>query len=195
MSAVSIAEAWPPQGRPFTVGDLDRMPDDGRRYELLDGALVVSPRPTTVHQLAATRLTTLLENACPDDLCVLAEPALQLSAHTEFDPDIVVVRWEQVGAAKLTEPPLLVVEIRSPRTALIDLNRKKTAYKEFGIQSYWIVDPDPQEPSIAIFELRDGRYVQLGKATGSGMLETERPFPVEVVPALLLAGLRDRARG
>jgi len=47
MSGVTIAEAWPAAGRPFTVAELDRMPDDGRRYELLDGALVVSPRPTT----------------------------------------------------------------------------------------------------------------------------------------------------
>jgi hypothetical protein len=43
MSVVTIAEAWPAAGRPFTVAELDRMPDDGRRYELLGGALVVSP--------------------------------------------------------------------------------------------------------------------------------------------------------
>jgi hypothetical protein len=49
MSVVTIAEAWPAAGRPFTFAELDRMPDDGRRYELLDGALAVSPRPTTVH--------------------------------------------------------------------------------------------------------------------------------------------------
>src|SRR5215467_14651014 len=45
MSVVSIAEAWPSPGKPFSVAELDRMPDDGHRYELLDGALVVSPRP------------------------------------------------------------------------------------------------------------------------------------------------------
>ena len=43
MSVVTIAEAWPSAGRPFTVAELDRIPDDGRRYELLDGVLVVSP--------------------------------------------------------------------------------------------------------------------------------------------------------
>jgi Uma2 family endonuclease len=189
MSAVSIAEAWPARGQPFTVSDLDKLPDDGRRYELLDGVLVVSPRPTTIHQLAAVRLATLLQNACPDDLCVLPEPALQLSDDTEFDPDVVVVRWPDVGGAKLTGPPLLVVEIRSPRTALVDLNRKKTAYQEFGVQSYWIVDPNPREPSLTAFELRDGQYATLAKVTGLQMLEAERPFPVELVPARLLAGL------
>src|SRR5260370_41337688 len=73
MSAVSIAEAWPARGRPFTVEDLDRLPDDGRRYELLDGVLVVSPRPTTGHQLAASRLVTEPTIACPDDRDGLAE--------------------------------------------------------------------------------------------------------------------------
>ena len=50
MSAVSIAEAWPGPGEPFTVEDLERMPDDGRRYELIDGMLLVSPAPNMAHQ-------------------------------------------------------------------------------------------------------------------------------------------------
>ena len=82
-----------------------------------------------------------------------------------------------------------MVEIRSHSTALIDLNRKKAAYQKFGVPSYWIVDPEPREPSLTAFELRGGRYAPLAKVTGSEMLETERPFDVEVVPALLLAGL------
>jgi hypothetical protein len=53
MSVVTIAEAWPAAGRPFTVAELDRIPHDGRRYELLDGILVVSPRPATTHQLVS----------------------------------------------------------------------------------------------------------------------------------------------
>lgn len=58
MAVMSIAEAWPAAGRPFTVADLDRMPDDGHRYELLDGALIVSPRPTNPHQEVAMELAT-----------------------------------------------------------------------------------------------------------------------------------------
>ncbi len=57
MSVVTIAEAWPAAGRPFTVAELDRMPDDGRRYEMLDGVLVVCPRPTTIDQVVAGRLS------------------------------------------------------------------------------------------------------------------------------------------
>jgi Uma2 family endonuclease len=188
MSVVTIAEAWPAAGRPFTVAELDRMPDDGRRYELLDGILIVSPRPTTVHQFVAMRLLRVLADACPDALCVVPEPAVELGPQTEFDPDLVVVRMDQIGGAKFTEPPLLVVEIRSPSTALIDLNRKKAAYERSGVPSYWIVNPDPPHPELTVFELRDGRYALA--ATASGPFTADRPFMVTVAPADLTRGLR-----
>ena len=188
MSVVTIAEAWPAAGRPFTVAELDRMPDDGRRYELLNGALVVSPRPTTIHQVVAGRLLRVLAGACPEDLCVVPEPAVMLGSQTEFDPDLVVVRMDQIGGAKFTEPPLLVVEIRSPSTALIDLNRKKAAYERFGVGSYWIVNPEPPQPELTVFELRDGRYALV--AATPGPFVADRPFIVSIDPVGLIAGLR-----
>jgi Uma2 family endonuclease len=136
MVAMSIAEAWPPPGQLFTVDELDRMPADGRRYELLDGVLIVSPRPRLLHQEVAIELAVELRAACPAHLRVIPEPAVQLTRITEFDPDIVVFRRELLREAKVTEPPLLIVEVRSPSTALIDLNRKKTAYEQFGVSSY-----------------------------------------------------------
>ena len=188
MSVVTISQAWPAAGRPFTVAELDRMPDDGRRYELLDGVLVVSPRPTTIHQVVAGRLYGVLSGACPEDLCVVPEPAVELGPQTEFDPDLVVVRLDQVGGAKFIEPPLLVVEIRSPSTALIDLSRKKAAYERFGVPSYWIVNPDLPQPELTVFELRDGRYALAANA--SGPLTVGRPFTVSIAPADLTRGLR-----
>lgn len=189
MSVVSIAEAWPAAGQPFTTDELDRMPDDGRRYELLDGVLVVSPRPGTIHQVVATRLASVLLAACPKDMFVISEPAVQLSRTTEFDPDITVARQGDVGGAKLTRPPLLAVEIRSPSTALIDLTRKKAAYQAFGVGSYWIVVPDARRLELSAFELTGGRYEQVGHATGDEAFRAGRPFSVDVVPARLVAGL------
>lgn len=186
---MTIAEAWPPPGRPFTVAELDRMPDDGRRYELVDGVLVVSPRPTQIHQVAALRVATLLEQATPPGLQVVPEPAVMISADTEFDPDVVVVGLEKIGDAKVTTPPLLVVEVRSPKTALVDLNTKKAAYERFGVCSYWIVVPDLKRPELIAFELCDGRYEQVAHVTGDEPFRAERPFAVEVVPARLVAGL------
>src|ERR1700730_6853067 len=156
MAVMSIAEAWPAAGRAVPVADLDRMPDDGHRYELLDGALVVSSRPTNPHQEVAMELAGRLRSVCPRDLRVIPEPAVQLSATTEFAPDIAVIHREQVNAPKCTVPPLLVVEIRSPSTALIDLGRKKVAYERFGVPSFWVVDPRVKKPSLIVFELVDG---------------------------------------
>jgi Uma2 family endonuclease len=192
MSFVSIAEAWPPAGQPFTTAELDRMPDDGRRYELIDGVLVVSPRPGTIHQVVAMRLAAALHAGCPDGMLVIPEPAVQLSRTTEFAPDITVAREEDVGAAKLTAPPLLAVEVHSPSTALIDLTRKKAAYAAFGVPSYWIVVPDTRRPELSVFELTGGHYERAGYAAGDEAFRAARPFPVELVPARLVAGLRPR---
>jgi Uma2 family endonuclease len=191
MAVMSIAEAWPAAGRPFTVADLDRMPDDGHRYELLDGALVVSPRPTNPHQEVAMELAVQLRSACPRDLRVIPEPAVQLSPTTEFAPDIAVIHCGQVNASKCTVPPLLVVEIRSPSTALIDLGRKKAAYEQFGVPAFWVVDPRVKKPSLTVFELADECYRQVAQASGDQPYLAERPFPVEVIPSALVAGLRE----
>ena len=186
MSVVTVAD-WPAADQPFTVADLDRLPDDGRRYELLDGVLLVSPRPAVVHQFVGGRLFRQLDSACPIDLCVMYEPGVELGTQTEVAPDLVVIRMDQVDGAKLVEPPMLIVEVRSPSTALIDLSLKKDAYERFGVPSYWIVDPDPAGPEFTIFELRDGRYELELKTTEP--FTASKPFPVTIVPASLVSRL------
>jgi hypothetical protein len=99
-------------------------------------------------------------------------------------------RASVLRAAKVTEPPLLVVEVQSPSTALIDLNVKKAAYERFGIDAYWIVVPDPAGPSLTAFELTDGRYELAAKVTGDDVFSAQRPFAVEVRPSDLVARLR-----
>jgi Uma2 family endonuclease len=187
MIAVTIDEAWPGFGGPFTADELDRMPSDGHRYELVDGVLIVSPRPTTVHQAVAGRLYGVLSAVCPEEYLVVPEPAVQLDLVTELAPDLVVVHLEHVGGAKFTAPPLLVVEVRSPSTALIDLNRKKAVYEKFGVLSYWIVDPEPARPELTVFELRDSGYVL--EATSTQPLTVSHPFTVSITPADLTKGL------
>jgi Uma2 family endonuclease len=100
MVVSSTTDSWPPAGQPFTVDELDRTPDDGRKYELLDGVLIVSPRPGILHQEAATELTVQLRAACPPHLRVIPEPAALLDNTTEFDPDIAVIKQEHVHAAR-----------------------------------------------------------------------------------------------
>jgi Uma2 family endonuclease len=94
------------------------------------------------------------------------------------------------GQPKCTEPPLLVVEIRSPSTALIDLNLKKAAYERFGVGSYWVVVPEPGKPELIVFELSDGRYQEAAHVRGDEAFTASRPFRVQVVPSQLVVGLR-----
>jgi Uma2 family endonuclease len=189
MGVVTIAEAWPTVSRPFTVYDLNRMPDDGRRYELVDGVLFVSPAPSNPHQFVVGELLFVLRQICPTRLRVLPGPAVRMSAETELIPDLVVADREQISDSRFTEPPLLAVEVRSPSTALVDLNIKKAVYERFGVESYWIVVPDVDKPELIVFELRDGRYEQVAHVAGDKPFAASKPFPVEVVPSRLVEGL------
>jgi Uma2 family endonuclease len=173
----------------FTVDDLDRMPDDGRRYELVDGVLIVSPAPQVPHQLVLAELIVLLHGACPPGLYVVPGPGARMSVDTELIPDLVVIRQDQLSAPRVTRPPLLAVEIQSPSTALFDLNTKKAVYERFSIESYWIVAPDVDQPELIAFEFRDGRYEQVAHVSGGKPFRAQRPFPVEIVPSRLVAGL------
>src|SRR5450759_1705478 len=114
MSAVTIAEAWPKPGEPFTVDDLDRMPDDGHRYELIDGMLIVSPAPNLGHQRVAVVLASLLEQACPEHLVVFADVGVRIAENTALEPDVVVAHVADAAGVRLVRPPLLVAEVLSP---------------------------------------------------------------------------------
>lgn len=181
-------------GRPYTVDDLDTMPDDGHRYELLDGVLLVSPAPGRRHQRVCGQLFITLEQACPGGMEVLFAPfAVQPSTSTEVQPDLLVARESDLTERNLPTAPLLAVEILSPSTALFDLNTKKAAYERMRVPSYWVVDPE--ELVLTAFELDgDGRYQQLAKVASADEFAADRPFPVRIVPAELLGGPRQAER-
>ncbi len=73
-----------------------------------------------------------------------------------------------------------------------DLTRKKAAYAAFGVTSYWIAAPDTRRPELSAFELTGGRYEQARRVTGDEVFRAARPFPVDVVPSGLVAGLHSR---
>jgi Uma2 family endonuclease len=190
MGTVTIAEAWPQHGEGFTIDDLDRMPDDGHRYELLDGSLIVSPAPGLPHQRVAFVLTHILELACPRELVVFPNVNVRLAGASALEPDAVVARPSDFGGARLVGVPLLVAEILSPDSAMRDLNLKKAAYERFRVPSYWVIDPDLDRPSLRVFELSGGVYAEVGHVTGDEAFHAERPFEVRIVPGDLVAKLR-----
>jgi Uma2 family endonuclease len=179
----------------FTVEDLERMPDDGLRYELLDGMLLVSPAPGVWHQEAAGTLYRLLHSACPPELHVVVAPfEWRGSRRTALQPDVLVARRGDLLATPegkfLAQPPVLAVEVLSPSTRRIDRLSKLSAYEEAGVASYWLVDPGPGSPSLQALDLVDGRYVEAGCPSGEQTWHAQRPFPVTIAPADLIAGLR-----
>jgi Uma2 family endonuclease len=131
----------------LTVADIEDIPYDGRRRDLIDGRLVVTSFPFAQHQRVATRLIVSL-TAWIDEHGgeVLTGPAgLEISDDTLLGPDLVIVledHLDRVGDRWFTEPPDLVVEISSPSTRRDDLGRKRELYAEFGVCEYWFVDLD-----------------------------------------------------
>jgi Uma2 family endonuclease len=187
---MSVMAATSPPSGPYTVADLELMPDDGQRYELVDGELFASPAPGTRHQKIVLKLGALLDSVCPGDLHVLAAPfAVRPSERTEVQPDVLVARDEDLTEKNLPVAPLLAVEVLSPSTASNDFISKKAAYERMGAASYWIIDPE--QPRLMVFELDEhGQYRMVADVKDSEVFEAERPFPVRIVPVRLLGTLR-----
>jgi Uma2 family endonuclease len=174
-----------PQSRPLTVADLDLMPDDGHRYELIDGTLIVTPAPVPRHQVMVGELHILLRQSCPHSLRVLLAPLdVVLAEDTVVQPDLLVTRRTDLTERNLPTAPLLAVEVASPSTRLLDLNLKRARYEQAGCPAYWVVDPD--DVSLTAWELHDGQYVEVARVRGDEVFESRRPYPLRVVPADLL---------
>jgi Uma2 family endonuclease len=174
-----------PRSRALTVADLDAMPDDGHRYELIDGSLVVTPAPSLRHQRMSMALTRVLLEHLPDDLELLSAPTdVHLAADTGVQPDLLVSRRSDLVGRALTVAPLLAVEILSSSTRLIDLSLKKARYERAGVASYWVVDPD--EPHLMAWELRNDRYAQVADVSTGAQWTATSPFDVTIAPGRLL---------
>jgi len=129
------------------LADLEAMPDDGRRYELVGGAIVMTPAPAPGHQLISVRLLRLLEEAgLPEGHTLFHAPIdLDLPGEQRVQPDLVVLPWSSVGEQRLVLPVLLVVEIVSAGSRTHDSVTKRAVYAEAGIPAYWLVNPTSGE--------------------------------------------------
>lgn len=171
----------------LTRADLDEMPDDGRRYELIDGVLVISPVPGWAHQRAVGWLITALWDARPSNHFepLLGPFDIELADDTMLRPDLFVARYSDMTDEVLPAAPLLAVEVLSPSTRRFDLMVKHSRLEAAGCASYWVVDTD--EPAVIAWDLCDGSYVEVAHARGDAMFQAQRPYPVEFTPRSLLA--------
>lgn len=176
-----------PRGRPLTRDDLDTLPDDGHRYELLDGTLLVSPAPSRRHQDAVLNLARLLQDACPRELrCYVAPFEVVLPGGAVFQPDVLIARRADLTERDLPAAPVLAVEVLSPCTRSIDMVLERARYAQAGVAHYWIVDPDA--PSLTAWRLGpEGTYEQVAHVGGADPYCTAEPVKVTVTPRDLVA--------
>lgn len=128
----------------FTIDMLDDFPDDGTRYELLEGTLLVTPVPSTEHQVIAARVVHLLMNALDGDRAahVVAVGAIQRGENTQLQPDILVfpASYPQTTHWRNIRDWWLAVEVMSPSSRIYDREVKRAAYLALGVEEYWLVD-------------------------------------------------------
>jgi Uma2 family endonuclease len=174
-----------PFAKPFTVADLEAMPDDGHRYELLDGVLVVSSSPSVPHQRAVGALHLRLHAARPEGFEVFVAPLdVVLAEDTLVVPDLIVTRTIAAGVLRLPEPPLLAVEVISPGSRGFDLVLKRERLERAGIPSYWVLDP--LNPHLIGWDFRDGRYVEVADVRGDETFTATKPYRVTITPSALI---------
>ena len=132
--------------RRFTADELADLPDDGNRYEVIDGELFVTPAPMVVHQRVLMMFLRRLDPyAANCGLELLPAPtAVRASPVTEVQPDLLVLSGaadaEEDGKRIRMRALWLAVEVLSPSTKGLDRERKRTTYMENGVREYWIVD-------------------------------------------------------
>lgn len=177
------------QGGAFTVEDLDALPEDGNRYELVDGVLLVSAAPVPRHQWVQRELMLRLDAGAGRDWVVLAAPTdVRVGVHTSLEPDLVVIARAAVPhLAGFVPVPTLCVEVLSPSTRKVDVGTKSLALAAIGVPSYWLVDP--AVPSILVRRLVGDGYLDDRLAVGEELLEVQVPYPVALRPADLVREL------
>ncbi|PIU23934.1 MAG: restriction endonuclease [Chloroflexi bacterium CG08_land_8_20_14_0_20_45_12] len=145
----------------FTYEDYRHMPDD-KRYELLEGDLVMAPSPVEYHQRISGNLQFLLQKFVRERNLGFVYDApfdVVLSEENVVQPDILFVSREHspiITAENIKGAPDLVIEITSPATEYRDREIKRKLYANYGVKEYWLVDLDKE--TIEVMELSEGGF-------------------------------------
>src|SRR2546429_9722407 len=175
--------ARPKHGDAWTIEDLLDLPDDGNRYEILDGSLLVTPPADSFHFSATTALGYRLAQVAPGHL-VASAAGLGTNIHlrrTYYIPDILVVERAALQTRVLAVEPSavrLVVEVLSPSNSGRDLVTKRHDYAMAGIPQYWIVDQEEQTMTVLTLDDSGRRYVESAVVRPGQPWKTDEPFPL-----------------
>jgi Uma2 family endonuclease len=170
----------PPQGS-WTYDAYAALPDDGNRYEIVQGVLLMSPAPEPAHQGIVEEINSYLRTqilSTKRGLVFTSPIDVVLSEHVSVQPDVLVILKEhldRVGSKRIAGAPDLVVEVISPGSKFQDRVVKHSVYERFGVPEYWLVKSDDQ--TIEVFVLDKGNYRSLGIFRG------EQPLKSHLIPA------------
>ena len=173
----------------FTYHDYTTLPDDGRRYEIHDGELSVTPAPSPQHQMCAANLFRILDSHVRSKglgVVLFAPLDVILSDTAIVQPDLVYLAPDRLGAVSrrgIEGPPTLAVEILSPSTAGIDRETKHRLYSRHGVPYFWRVDPDAR--ALEAYRLERDRYALALRASGTAPVDPPPFQGLALVPASL----------
>ena len=175
----------------LTYKEYEALPADGRRYEIHEGELAVTPAPSPAHQRVSRNLYDVIGPHVRSRRLgevFFAPIDVILDDTTVVQPDLVYLdatRATLVTARGIEGPPTLVVEVLSASTTLIDRSAKRQLYGRYAVPCYWIVDADAR--TVEALALAEGAYRLVTRASGSVPVALP-PFPdLALVPAALWA--------
>ena len=169
---------WPIEPGEFTTADLDAAPDEGARYELVDGVLLVTYMSSLIHQQALGDLMLRMAAACPADLKVLPGPLeFRPNSRLAVVPDLLVLPRKD-DTTRWVDELVLAVEVVVTTTRTVDRVLKPVLYERAGVPVYWMLDAE--EGVLTVLELEGGRYVERAVVRGGEVFEAEVPFPVRL---------------
>lgn len=172
--------AMPIQIPRYTVDQVRSFPEDGLRYELLDGFLLVTPAPANLHQIVTTNLTVALHQAVVPSrkARIVSIGELEIGTRTLLNPDILVypASYAPTTPWKRIRDWWLAVEVLSPSTRIYDRDFKREAYINLGVEEVWLVDPE-----VGAVELWNERgHERISRGTLTWMPAALAPARIEI---------------
>ena len=159
-----------------TIKDYKLLPE-GAPYQLIEGELVMTPSPTTSHQIISGNLNEKIRVFVKEKsagLLLYAPIDIYLDDENVFQPDIIFIskqRQELVKDDGIHGAPDLAVEILSPSTAYYDIKKKYKIYEKSGVKEYWIVDPEMK--TVELFSLTEqGKFVLSVSSSDKGVVKS-----------------------
>lgn len=163
----------------FTIDDLERLPEDGNRYELLDGVLLVTPQANLRHQTVASLLMVELSKHVGEETWVVGPGAVEQGDTTHLEPDVLVfprrfsvdLKWREVNEH------WLIVEVLSRSSRIYDREIKRDAYLSIGAREVWIVDPVEEFAEVST---KPGRFDKVDSVIRWRVPGSDRIAPVDI---------------